>query len=151
MAGVLVVDDEAKLGRLVAEALELDGHTVVRVGGGRAALTELSQRPYDVVLTDLKMPEVDGMAVLQSAQSLALARRHQQLTPEHLLKVLLEERDGLSRNLIKAAGGDPEKAVRGTDQALSKLPSVQGGSGQLYLKPETASVLRVVSGQGRSE
>jgi len=77
---------------------------------------------------------------IQSAQSLALARRHQQLTPEHLLKVLLEERDGLSRTLIKQAGGDPDKAVRDTDTALSKLPAVQGGTGQLYLKPETASV-----------
>ena len=42
---------------------------------------------------------------IQSAQSLALARRHQQFAPEHLLKVLLEERDGLARNLITAAGG----------------------------------------------
>jgi two-component system, NtrC family, response regulator HydG len=71
MAGVLVVDDEPKLGRLVAEALELDGHAVVRVGGGRAALVELAQRPFDVVLTDLKMPEVDGLAVLQAAQALS--------------------------------------------------------------------------------
>ncbi len=77
---------------------------------------------------------------IQSAQSLALARRHQHLAPEHLLKVLLEERDGLSRTLIKEAGGKPDVAVRETDTALGKLPSVQGGSGQLYLKPETASV-----------
>ena len=42
---------------------------------------------------------------VQSAQSLALARRHQQFAPDHLLEVLLEERDGLARNLITAAGG----------------------------------------------
>ena len=47
---------------------------------------------------------------VQSAQSLALARRHQQFAPEHLLKVLLEERDGLARNLITAAGGDARRA-----------------------------------------
>ncbi|HVG63638.1 MAG TPA: sigma-54 dependent transcriptional regulator [Hyalangium sp.] len=70
MPGVLVVEDEVKLGRLVAEALELDGFAVVRVAGGRAALVELAQRPFDVVLTDLKMPEVDGMAVLQTALAL---------------------------------------------------------------------------------
>ena len=70
MAGVLVVEDEVKLGRLVAEALELDGFGVVRVGGGRAALVALAQRPFDVVLTDLKMPEEDGMAVLQAALAL---------------------------------------------------------------------------------
>src|SRR5690606_25297520 len=72
MAGVLEVEDEIKLGRLVAEALELDGFEVVRVAGGRAALGELTQRPFDVVLTDLKMPEVDGMAVLQAALALEM-------------------------------------------------------------------------------
>jgi ATP-dependent Clp protease ATP-binding subunit ClpB len=77
---------------------------------------------------------------VQSAQSLALARRHQHLSPEHLLKVLLEERDGLSRALIKEAGGEPDTAVAEADKALAKLPAVEGGTGQLYLKPETARV-----------
>jgi DNA-binding NtrC family response regulator len=70
MAQVLVVDDEVKLGKLVAEALELDGHTVTRVTGGRAALVELARAAFDVVLTDLRMPEVDGLAVLNAAQAL---------------------------------------------------------------------------------
>ncbi|MBS0297616.1 MAG: ATP-dependent chaperone ClpB [Proteobacteria bacterium] len=77
---------------------------------------------------------------VQSAQSLALARRHQHLAPEHLLKVLLEERDGLSRALIQQAGGRPEVAAQEAETALSKLPAVQGGNGQIYLKPETARV-----------
>ena len=71
MGRVLVVDDEAKLGRLAAEMLELDGHVVTRVGGGRAALVELASRRFDVVLTDLKMPEVDGFSVLAAARALA--------------------------------------------------------------------------------
>ncbi len=77
---------------------------------------------------------------IQSAQSLALARGHQQLAPEHLLKVLLEEKDGLSRALIQNAGGRPEDADESTDTLLGKLPKVEGGSGQLYMKPETARV-----------
>ncbi|HXQ14873.1 MAG TPA: ATP-dependent chaperone ClpB [Caulobacteraceae bacterium] len=77
---------------------------------------------------------------IQSAQSLALARRHQQLAPEHLLKVLLEEKDGLSRALIQSAGGRPDAADQAVEAALAKLPKVEGGSGQLYMKPETASV-----------
>jgi ATP-dependent Clp protease ATP-binding subunit ClpB len=77
---------------------------------------------------------------IQSAQSLALARRHQQLAPEHLLKVLLEEKDGLSRALIQSAGGRPDEIDAVTDTALGKLPKVEGGSGQLYMKPETARV-----------
>jgi ATP-dependent Clp protease ATP-binding subunit ClpB len=77
---------------------------------------------------------------IQSAQSLALARGHQQLGPEHLLKVLLEEKDGLARQLIQSAGGKPDVAVAETDSLLSKLPKVEGGSGQLYMKPDTARV-----------
>src|SRR5687768_6822565 len=71
MARVLVVDDEARLGRLVAEALELDGHRVTRVQGGKPALVELAARRYDVVVTDLKMPDVDGMDVLREARRLS--------------------------------------------------------------------------------
>jgi ATP-dependent Clp protease ATP-binding subunit ClpB len=77
---------------------------------------------------------------IQSAQSLALARRHQQLAPEHLLKVLLEERDGLSRALIQSAGGRPDAADSAVEANLNKLPKVEGGSGQLYMKPEAARV-----------
>src|ERR1700753_620208 len=77
---------------------------------------------------------------IQSAQSLALARRHQQLAPEHLLKVLLEEKDGLGRTLIQNAGGRPDAADQAVEALLAKTPKVEGGSGQLYMKPETASV-----------
>ena len=57
-------------------------------------------------------------SAVQSAQSLALAKGHQQLGPEHLLKVLLEEKDGLSRTLIQNAGGRPDAAEAGA----SRLP-----------------------------
>ena len=75
---------------------------------------------------------------IQSAQSLALARRHQQFAPEHLLKVLLEERDGLARNLIVKAGGDANRAIADIETALKKRPQVSGGSGQLYMDGDTA-------------
>jgi two-component system response regulator HydG len=68
MARILVVDDEPKLGKLVTEMLERDGHSVARAGGGRQALVELAARPYELVLTDLRMPEVDGLAVLREAR-----------------------------------------------------------------------------------
>ncbi|THD83342.1 MAG: ATP-dependent chaperone ClpB [Phenylobacterium sp.] len=77
---------------------------------------------------------------ISSAQSLALARRHQQLAPEHILKVLLEEKDGLSRALIQSAGGRPDEADKAVDAAIARMPKVEGGSGQLYMKPETARV-----------
>jgi two-component system, NtrC family, response regulator HydG len=70
MARILVADDEPKLGVLLAEALELDGHEAVRVGGGREALARLGAGGFDVVVTDLRMPEVDGLAVLRAARAL---------------------------------------------------------------------------------
>jgi ATP-dependent Clp protease ATP-binding subunit ClpB len=77
---------------------------------------------------------------IQSAQSLALARRHQHLAPEHILKVLLEERDGLTRALIQSAGGRPDEVDKAVEAQLGRTPKVEGGSGQLYMKPETARV-----------
>ena len=78
---------------------------------------------------------------VQAAQTIALRENHQQFVPEHLLKALLDDREGLSANLIRSAGGDPARALKATDLALGKLPRVQGGQGQIYLGPETARVL----------
>ncbi|HTR11766.1 MAG TPA: ATP-dependent chaperone ClpB, partial [Roseiarcus sp.] len=76
---------------------------------------------------------------VQGAQSLALREGHQQFTPEHLLKVLLDDEEGLCAGLIDRAGGNSREALRLTELALSKLPKVQGsGAGQLYLAPTTA-------------
>jgi ATP-dependent Clp protease ATP-binding subunit ClpB len=88
---------------------------------------------------------------IQSAQSLALARGHQQLGPEHLLKVLLEEKDGLARQLIVTAGGKPEVATAEVDALLAKAPKVEGGSGQLYMKPETARVFAKAEEAAKAE
>jgi ATP-dependent Clp protease ATP-binding subunit ClpB len=77
---------------------------------------------------------------IQSAQSLALARRHQQFAPEHLLKVLLEERDGLARNLITQSGGDATRVMADVETALKKRPQVTGGNGQLYMDGDNARV-----------
>jgi ATP-dependent Clp protease ATP-binding subunit ClpB len=75
---------------------------------------------------------------IESAQGLALRSNHQQLTPEHLLKVLLDDEEGMASNLIKASAGRPEEVRQQIEIALAKLPKVQGGSGQVYLAPETA-------------
>src|SRR6202165_2472124 len=78
---------------------------------------------------------------LQSAQTMALRRGHQRLTPEHLLKVLLEDSEGLCANLIRAAGGDPKAALQAVDAELDRLPKVEGsGAGQVYMSPELARV-----------
>ena len=76
---------------------------------------------------------------LQSAQQLALREGHQRFLPEHILKVLLDDPEGLCANLIRDAGGDPKLALANVELLLKKQPKVEGaGAGQLYLAPETA-------------
>ena len=78
---------------------------------------------------------------IQSAQSLALREGHQQFTPEHILKVLLDDPEGLCAGLIDRAGGRSRDALQAVEVALAKMPKVSGsGAGQLYLAPATARV-----------
>ncbi|MEE9250867.1 MAG: ATP-dependent chaperone ClpB [Alphaproteobacteria bacterium] len=79
---------------------------------------------------------------IHAAQSLAVGMSHQQLKPEHLLKVLLDDQEELAANLIAAAGGDAAKVSQELDAELAKQPKVEGsGAGQVYLAPETARLL----------
>src|SRR5215510_12511132 len=76
---------------------------------------------------------------IQSAQSLALREGHQQFTPLHLLKVLLDDSEGLAGGLIDRSGGHSRAILASTEEALAKLPKVSGsGAGQVYLAPATA-------------
>src|SRR5580700_8302714 len=78
---------------------------------------------------------------VQSAKNLALRSGHQRLTPEHLLKVLLEDKEGLCANLIRAAGGDPQPVMVAVDAELARQPRVEGGgAGQVYMSPELARI-----------
>ncbi len=67
---------------------------------------------------------------LQSAQTVAIRLNHQRISPEHLLKALLEDSEGMCAGLIKAAGGDAGVAVRETDALLAKMPAVSGSGAQ---------------------
>nr|WP_315384666.1 ATP-dependent chaperone ClpB [uncultured Sphingomonas sp.] len=67
---------------------------------------------------------------LQSAQTVAIRMNHQRISPEHLLKALLEDEQGMASGLIQAAGGDAKRALSETDLALSKIPSVSGSGAQ---------------------
>jgi ATP-dependent Clp protease ATP-binding subunit ClpB len=78
---------------------------------------------------------------IQSAQSLAMREGHQQFTPEHLLKVLLDDPEGLAAGLIDRAGGNSRQALAAIEAALAKRPKVEGsGAGQLYLDPALARI-----------
>ncbi len=78
---------------------------------------------------------------LQSAQGLALREGHQRLAPEHLLKVLLDDPEGMAAGLISRAEGRPGDALTRVEQLLAKMPKVSGsGAGQVYMAPALAKV-----------
>ncbi|MBC6408044.1 MAG: ATP-dependent chaperone ClpB [Rhodobacteraceae bacterium] len=78
--------------------------------------------------------------LVQAAQIDAVAQGHQRLMPEHLLAALLEDEQGLARNLIRRAGGAPDRTEEALQEALGKIPKVQGDTAQPYLDSSTARV-----------
>jgi ATP-dependent Clp protease ATP-binding subunit ClpB len=86
---------------------------------------------------------------VQSAQSLAQREGHQQFAPEHLLKVLLDDPEGLAAGLIDRSGGRSREALSAVEAALAKRPKVGGsGAGQLYLDPALARVFDTAEKSG---
>ena len=79
---------------------------------------------------------------IQSSQNLALGEGHQQFLPEHILKVLLDDEEGLCAGLIEKAGGDGSVARNEVAKTLKSQPAISGGDGQLYLSPELAKVMQ---------
>jgi ATP-dependent Clp protease ATP-binding subunit ClpB len=77
---------------------------------------------------------------IQSAQQYALNRNHQQFTPEHILKALIDDDEGFAASLIERAGGRPRDVEVAVDAALNAQPKVEGGNGQLYLAQPLAKV-----------
>ena len=78
---------------------------------------------------------------IQAAQTIATRDSHQRLAPEHLLKALMDDEQGLASNLITASGGNPGQVVQALDMALSKMPKVSGDAAQTYLDNATQKVL----------
>jgi ATP-dependent Clp protease ATP-binding subunit ClpB len=78
---------------------------------------------------------------VQSAQTLAIREGNPQITPEHLLKVLLDDPEGLASGLITKAGGRPKEALERTEAVLAKLPKVSGGGAQVHMAPALGRVL----------
>ncbi|MBO6717609.1 MAG: ATP-dependent chaperone ClpB [Rhizobiaceae bacterium] len=77
---------------------------------------------------------------IQSAQTMALSKGHQQFTPEHILKVLIDDEEGLAASLIERAGGKVRDVRLGVESALEAMPKVDGGNSQLYLAQPLAKV-----------
>ncbi|SMP08451.1 ATP-dependent chaperone ClpB [Shimia sagamensis] len=78
---------------------------------------------------------------IQAAQTIAMRENHQRLVPEHILKAVMDDDQGLAANLITRAGGAPQMVRESVDTAVSKLPQVSGDTGQPYMDNKTAKVL----------
>jgi ATP-dependent Clp protease ATP-binding subunit ClpB len=78
---------------------------------------------------------------LQAAQTIAMRESHQRVLPDHLLKALMDDDQGLAANLIRKAGGSPEQVNLAVNASLAKLPKVSGGDGQTYIDPSLVRVL----------
>jgi ATP-dependent Clp protease ATP-binding subunit ClpB len=79
---------------------------------------------------------------LQAASTIAIREFHQRITPEHLLKALLDDEEGAAAGLIRAAGGDPKAAQTAVETEIHRIPKVQGaGAGQPQITPELVRVL----------
>ncbi|PZO67269.1 MAG: ATP-dependent chaperone ClpB [Paracoccus denitrificans] len=78
---------------------------------------------------------------IQSAQTIAIREENQRVMPEHLLKALMDDDQGLAANLITRAGGDASAVRRAVDEAVAKLPKVKGGDGQVYVDTSLVRVL----------
>jgi ATP-dependent Clp protease ATP-binding subunit ClpB len=110
----------------------------IRATGSRMRTVGLSRERERRMNFDQYTERARGF--VQSAQTGALASGHQQFTPEHILKVLLDDPEGLAAGLIERAGGRARDALAATEAALAAIPKVSGGNGQLYMAAPTAKV-----------
>ena len=78
---------------------------------------------------------------LQAAQTISMRESHQRVLPDHLLKALMDDDQGLAANLIRKAGGSPEQVNVAINASIAKLPKVSGGDGQTYIDPSLVKVL----------
>ena len=97
MANIMTVDDSVSLRKLVAAALQSAGHNVTEAAGGQHALNEARSKAFDLVISDLNMPGMDGLALVGHLRKLPAYRS----TP---ILILTTEMDPLKKQAAKAAG-----------------------------------------------
>src|SRR5207237_872170 len=127
-------------------------------GGSQDGASRASSRAGTIGVPQLDFANLTERArgLLQAAQMEALAGRHQNLLPEHLLKALIEDPEGLAGHLVRDAGGDPELLRTAAEERLERLPkatgpdSKQGGPHPIFMSPELAAVLRHASEAARA-
>jgi DNA-binding NtrC family response regulator len=154
MARILIVDDEPKLGRVVVEMLEGVGHDVSHVGGGAAAVTRIAAGDLDLVVTDLRMPDVDGMAVLREVRRLSPGTDVVLMTAHATAQNAVEAmKQGAADYLIKPFAMDElrlrigrlvdRRAIAARADALARQLDAREGFGRVIA--ESAAMRKVVA------
>ncbi len=85
---------------------------------------------------------IKSQELIQGAQTSASQLGHQQIEPEHLLKIMLEQPEGIARSILQKLGASPESVLQEVSQSLDKTPKVSGGGmGEVHVSPTTKRVL----------
>src|SRR5690349_15659129 len=113
-----------------------------RVAGSSSAAPRRG-RPHTECLMDFGQFTERARGVIQAAQMTALAGRHQILLPEHLLKALIDDSEGLAARIVRDAGGNPDLLRRAADEQLGQVSTVDGDEPHpIYMSPALAAVLQ---------
>src|SRR3954453_18084696 len=124
---------------------------MVRTGTGASAPRKEGGHIATECLMDFANFTERARSALQAAQMEDLAGRHQNLLPEHLLKALLEDPEGLAVGILRDAGGDPDLLKSAAAERLSRLPKVtEDGTHPIFMSPELAAVFQTASEAGRA-
>src|SRR6185437_4082682 len=118
-------------------------HIMIQAGclHGTCLFDRCHNGPRELMIMNFEKYTDRARGFVESAQSLALREGHQQFAPDHLLKVLLDDPEGLAAGLIDRSGGNSRQALKVVEAVLAKRPKVSGGgAGQIYLDPALARV-----------
>jgi two-component system response regulator HydG len=154
MARILIVDDEPKLGRVLVEVLERAGHEVAHAGSGAAAIAQIAAGDLDVVVTDLRMPEIDGMAVLREVRRLSTTTDVVLMTAHATAQNAVDAmKQGAADYLIKPFAMDEfrmrighiidRRAIAARADALARRLDARDGFGRVVA--ESAAMRKVVA------
>ena len=144
-ASVLLVDDERTARLSLAEILSIEGYRVTAAGGGQAAIQILRTREFDVVLCDIKMPEVDGLEVLAFCRDRWPATEVVLLTAFGTLDTAVAAlRHGASDYLLKPAR--PEAIIASLDKALAKRSQQRARRSLMGTLVETVAAIQHAEG-----
>ncbi|MFO0659710.1 MAG: sigma-54 dependent transcriptional regulator [Polyangiaceae bacterium] len=149
MARILVVDDEEGVRSFVADSLSLDAHDVHVASGGQAALVLLQRHAFDLVITDLKMPGVDGLGVLRAARASKSIPEVILLTAVGSVESAVEAIKSGAFDYIQKPLESPEALRAHVERALARRPSNNTRSDEIPLSYGDPSMRGVVEGVRR--